>query len=367
MPSAMSEPIPATLDELSVQWLNEALASGGVVTTPVSAIEVEPLGASVGLIGDLARVRLSYEHATDDRAAAGADQPETVIIKVPAQDPGGRQVGTMLHAYAREVAFYREVSGAAPGIQTPACYYAGGDPSADLWIVVLEDCPGDPVDPITGASLEQATAVVGALASFHGAWWQSPAAFAWMPGFDANGVGGLQAPWQDAHPVFLERFGHLIPDGTADWLIRFAPTLSDWSRAVAAEPLTIVHTDVRLDNLIFDGSRVTMIDWQTALRGPAAMDLTCFLATSLTIDARRTSEPALIDQYLTALEDQGIVADREWFIRSYDENLLWWMGQFANNLARIEPPDQATQRSIELMIERTFTAAADRGVGRLLG
>ena len=109
-----------------------------------------------------------------------------------------------------------------------------------------------------------------------------------------------------------------------------------------------------------------MIDWQTALRGPGAMDLTSFVATALTIDDRRTREPTLIHDYLLRLAQRGHDVDRAWFERSYDENLLWWMGQFANNLSRLAPDDPAAQRALDTMVERTFTAALDRRCGRLL-
>ncbi|MEL7155442.1 MAG: hypothetical protein AAFN30_02465, partial [Actinomycetota bacterium] len=105
---------------------------------------------------------------------------------------------------------------------------------------------------------------------------------------------------------------------------------------------------------------------QTALRGPCAMDLSSFLITGLSIDDRRRWEPDLIDRYRRAAVAAGVDLDTDWLTRSYDENVLWWMGQFANNLARLEPDDPAAQAALDTMIERTYTAAADRSVGRLL-
>lgn len=96
------------------------------------------------------------------------------------------------------------------------------------------------------------------------------------------------------------------------------------------------------------------------------MDLTSFVMTSLTIEDRRGAETDLINRYLDRLAAGGIVVDRDGFDHSYDENVLWWMGQFAHNLARLKPKDEAIQRSLDTMIERTFTTAEDRDVGRLL-
>ncbi len=348
--------VPAGPAEVTTSWFDAALREGGILDVEVEQVEVEPLGAAVGLLGDLARLSIRY------RRGQG---PPTMIAKFPTTDPGGHQVGSMLRAWAREVAFYREVAPASPGARIPRCYHTGADPAANRWVVVLEDCPNEAVDAMSGAGPAEATAAVDALAEFHATWWQSPARFDWMPGFDTTGVGGLEPLWLDAIPTFIERYGHLVPDQTIDWLRRFAPTLHRWSDRAAGEPMTIVHADYRLDNLLLSSGRVTMIDWQTALRGPGAMDLSCFIVTALTVADRRRCEDELLERYLTHLSAAGVTVDRDWFQRSYDENLLWWMGQFANNLARLHP-DETTQRSLDTMIERTYTAAHDRNAGRLL-
>lgn len=353
----MQTAVPALIDDLTAAWLDAALRESAVLDVEVSALEVEPLGAETGLLGDLARIRPTY------RRGHG---PASMVVKLPTTAPGGRQVGTMLHAWAREVAFYREIAPTTAGIDVPRCFHTGADDAAQRWVVVLEDIPADSLDYAAGASLSQAEAAIDSLAAFHASWWQADRRFDWMPGFDGLGVGGLQGPWLESHPHFVRRYGHLTPGPTAEWLTAFAPRLTEWSHKAAAEPLTIVHADYRLDNLLFRGDRVTMIDWQTALRGPAAMDVSCFIATSLGIENRRAWESALITRYLSALAQQGVAVDPVWFSTSYDENLLWWMGQFANNLAHLTPDDPAVQQALDTMVERTFTAALDRNVGHLL-
>lgn len=358
-------PVPATFDDVTAGWMDRALAGlGGRVT----AIAVEPLGPGVGFLGDVARVALTWE-------PADAARPATVIVKLPPVDPGGRQVGAMLNVWAREHAFYTEVAPRSPGVQVPTCHHAGADAGLERWVLVLEDCPSEPLDPAAGATRPQAEAAVDALAAFHARWWDGgpgpgpSGGFGWMPGFDRTGVGGLQGPWRAATPRFLERYGHLLPDGTDDWLRAFTDELPAWSARAAAEPLTIVHADYRLDNLRYHRGRITMLDWQTALRGPGPMDLSSFVATACAIEDRRAWEPDLLRRYADGLGRGGVAVDRtteDWLTRSYDENLLWWMGQFANNLAHLEPDEPAAQAALDTMIERTYTAAADRQVGRLL-
>ena len=129
----------------------------------------------------------------------------------------------------------------------------------------------------------------------------------------------------------------------------------------------MVHADYRIDNIVFDGPKATIIDWQTALRGPAAMDLSCFVATSLTVVDRRAYEQPLIDRYTARVATTGVAIDPDWFRSSYDENLLWWMGQFGNNLASLDPGDDRVQAALDTMVERVYTAGLDHEVARLLG
>jgi len=346
----MAAQLPNTFEDITLDWFRSTVASS------VTSIHVEPLDPSKGLIGDLARVHAQHDTSTG---------PASYIVKLPAANPGSREIGMMLNAYGREVLFYQQLAPRLARLQLPTCYYAAADAPSQRWVVVLQDCPADEFDFLAGATQLQAEAAVDALAEFHASGWQRPP-IEWMPGFDAGGVCGLQPLWLKNLPAFLERYNDVIPGETGQWVTRFAPHLADWSTHAATEPLTIVHADYRLDNLLFNDGSVTMIDWQTAMRAPAAMDLSCFISTSLTVPNRRNVEDHLIARYLARLNGAGITVGHEWFRRSYNENLLWWMGQFANNLAHLAPGDDRVQTALTAMVERVYTAAADRDVGRLL-
>jgi len=349
--------VPVTFGDITVSWLDAALKEGGLVGADVATVVVEPMDPSKGLIGDLAEMQVTYDRGQG---------PARLVIKLPAASPDSRSIGEMLNAYGREVAFYRHVAPHSSGTQLPQCFYAGEEVDARRWAIILEAIDGDEFDFLAGASPSQATAAVDALADFHAVWWQSETVFDWMPGFDVGGVGRLQPLWLDNLPTFVERYRDALPGATADWVSAFAPQLSDWSTAAAQQPLTMVHSDYRLDNMLFHDGTVTVIDWQTTMRAPAAMDLSCFISTSLSIEDRRRDESALIDRYIARLEQGGVAIDPQWLHQSYDENLLWWMGQFGNNLAHLRPGDGQVQQALTTMANRVYTTALDRNVGRLL-
>ena len=348
--SGRDVPVPATLDDLTAAWLSVALER------PVEGLVVEPFGEGVGFLGDIARLHLDYG------SGHGGEAPSTMVAKLPTQDPGGLAVGRMLSAWARESRFFADLAPRCPA-RVPACYYNGADPAAGRWALLLEDCgPGLPTDQVRGATLEQATAAVVELGRFHANWFDQPRAAEWLPGFDRGPLSGLQDVVEHAVPTFVTRYGDRVPGPTVDWLRRFAPRLAAWSDGEARHPLTVVHADYRLDNLIFaeDGT-MTILDWQTALVGQGAMDLASFLATSLSVEHRRAWEKELVAQY--AAEVGASTAEVFERVRSH---LLWWMALYANNLSQIEPGDERGRSLFEQMVVGTYTAAVDHEVGDLL-
>lgn len=349
--------VPDGLDGIDADWLTAALAHGGHTPSGlrVVAVEVTPLGAGVGFLGDLARLRPTY-------GADGSSGPASFVAKAPTRDPGGREVGRILSVWPRESRFFADLADRCPA-RVPRCYYNGADAEHERWMLVLEDCgPGIPTDEVTGATPDQARAAIAEIARFAATWWNRPRPVAWLPGFDLGPATALAATVADAVEPFVHRFGPRLPGPTVDWLRAFAPRLGVWWADQATGPLTVVHADYRLDNLIFqpDGG-IVILDWQTALFGPGAMDLTSFLATSLVPDARRELEDELLGIYA-----DGVGAGVDRIRQGYRSHLLWWMALYANNLSRIDPADPRGATLFDGMVDRTFTAALDHAVGDLI-
>lgn len=64
---------------------------------------------------------------------------------------------------------------------------------------------------------------------------------------------------------------------SADWLQRALPTLIQAESAVKLEGNSLVHFDVRSDNICFYGDRMLLIDWNWAMRGNPKVDLISWL------------------------------------------------------------------------------------------
>ncbi len=90
------------------------------------------------------------------------------------------------------------------------------------------------------------------------------------------------------------------------------------ARMLADEPQVFVHRDYHSRNLMVDGERLGVIDFQDALLGPATYDLASLLRDAY-IELDEDMIDGLIDRFLDGMAVQGRVwADRAAFRRLFD-------------------------------------------------
>ena len=87
---------------------------------------------------------------------------------------------------------------------------------------------------------------------------------------------------------------------------------------LAGQSQVLVHRDYHSRNLMVDGARMGMIDFQDALMGPATYDLASLLKDAY-IELDEAMVDALIDHFLDGLAAQGVeIGDRTAFRRLFD-------------------------------------------------
>ena len=106
------------------------------------------------------------------------------------------------------------------------------------------------------------------------------------------------------YPGSVERYAGRVEPDVAALAERFVGGLD---RYLAHRPLpwTVVHGDFRLDNLMFGGERVAVLDWQTVRLGPAMSDVAYFIGSALHAEERRANEEALVREYHATLTAAG--------------------------------------------------------------
>lgn len=295
--------IPALVEDLTPDWLSSVLP--GTVT----AVRSEPVGT--GQIGTCHRLFL-----------AGDGVPATVLAKLPALDPGAREL--LAGVYRTEARFYTELAPTV-AIRVPACHHAAWSADSGDFVLLLEDlAPAVQGDQLTGCTVDEARDAVVNLAGLHGPRWCDPGLMS-IEGLkvneaeDARVLAELYGP---ATEIFLDALGDLLALEDHGTLRDCVAVTEAWSLA-RAERFGPVHGDYRLDNLLFPpaGGPSIAVDWQTLSLGLPARDLAYVLGTGLVVDARRAHERALVAAYHRALEGYGVA--------SYPLELAWEDYRFA--------------------------------------
>jgi len=161
----MAQGTPRQFADIEPAWLTSLLREAGSLRAgAVTAIGIEPIGVGVGFLGQVARLRLTYDRP--DEAA-----PATLVGKLPTLDPGGREICRLFRFYEREIHFYRELTPRIP-VRVPRCYASVMDLAADDYLLLMEDLASLPMgDDAKGCTLAEAERAIRNVAGLHAAWW----------------------------------------------------------------------------------------------------------------------------------------------------------------------------------------------------
>ncbi|MEO1063955.1 MAG: hypothetical protein AAFZ07_21255 [Actinomycetota bacterium] len=355
--------VPNQVSDIDVGWLNEVTPDD---VGEVTALDARDLGTGVGILGEVARLHLTY--------APGHDGPATMIAKCASPSPESVGLATAMGFYERELSFYRETAATLTDVRVPRPYHVDAAAGSVPFVLLLEDivgarCP----DQIAGLTVDEAGAILDAVAGLHAAFWESPALdeLTWLPPMNNDlykGAGALaEARWDG----FVEVWGSRVPAtmlAAVEQVIPRYPRLLDWW--VEQGHATFAHTDCRAENYLFGGAdgddAVTVVDFQLSTRHVGAWDVANLLGGSLRVDVRREAEEGLVARYHARLVELGVThypIDRLW----RDIEMSWLQQSFA--AVAVSDLEGGNARGDELLAElftRPFVAAADHGVERLL-
>jgi hypothetical protein len=332
-------------------WLSQVLGA------KVRECRLEQIGIGVGLLGRLYRAHLDGD----------SDVPSSVVIKFPTLDPVARSaICENLELYLTEVRFYQEIGLANP-LRPARPYFAAFDELSHDFVLVLEDVGGLRLaDQTIGCNAKDAETVIDAIARQHAHWWESAhfATLPWLKTYrDPPFPKVLAANFESAWPRFLEGVGADVSPALRTFGERF-PSLIPWFLdELVRPPLTLLHGDLRLDQLFFatglDDPPVTALDWQLTAKGRGAYDVGYFLSQSLATDVRRGCEAELLKRYCGRLAERGIAYPAAELQRDYRITVAWC---FIYPVLGAGQLDVANQRQLDLLrtvFERSATAIDD--------
>lgn len=294
--------LPAGPQELSASWLTSALRETGTITdSSVSAFTCETIGEGVGVLGQLARVRLEYD-------SPETEAPASLVGKFPAPVQANRALANLFRFYEREVRFYEEIANEVE-LRTPTRYYSRFDPETSDYVLLMEDMhPAECGDQVAGCPVEVATSLLHEMARFHATWWESRRlpSLEWIPLGDAPVMQFAEQAYKGSLPRFLDVFGSELQPRAISILERFQDKVIALQHVINKPPLTIAHGDLRFDNLYLGPNGTAVGDWQIIQRSRGAYDVGYFLSQSIDTAARRTSEMEILRGYHETLVENGV-------------------------------------------------------------
>lgn len=288
--------VPEGAGDLTAEWLTAALAevADGARVTSLTAQRI-----GLGNVADSIRLVPLWDRPTP--------APSSLVAKVPAADPVSRAAGFSTRTYELEVAFYTQLAPTV-WVNHPHCYLARFDPATKAYVVLLEDlAPAEAGDQIVGCRPPDAAAAVAELAALHAPRWGDPTLLdlAWLDRPSPESAAVTAQFVSTLFAGFVDRYRDRVePDVMA--LSEVLMGCLEGYLADRPRPWSVLHGDFRLDNLLFGGPRVAVVDWQTVRIGSPLCDLSYFIGSALTPDARRAHEAALVDAYRRSLAGVGI-------------------------------------------------------------
>jgi aminoglycoside phosphotransferase (APT) family kinase protein len=301
--TAEKTPIVDTIDDLTPDWFTGALREGGTIGDDASVSAATSTLLGTGQVGMVVRSELRY-----DGAHAG---PDSVVVKLPAEDPVRRQTGIGMGLYESEVRFYREIAPLAE-ITVPRLHWGQVEPDTGRLTLVIDDLTGscEVGDMIAKSTPEQAELAFAELVKLQAPLWNDPRLreLTWLA--DPARAQVLFDAVAPAIEPFKAAYGERLEPEHVALVERLGPKASAWPAKALVEPLVVIHGDYRLDNMLFgtapEAPPVSILDWQASRLGPPLLDHTIFLGSCMSTEERRAHELELLRGYHEGLIEHGV-------------------------------------------------------------
>ncbi len=258
---------------------------------------------------------------------AGDAPPTSAYVKLPCRELTTRVFANAMGFWELEVLFCRRIAPKIP-VRVPRVYAAAHRGSR--FVLLLEnigEVPGVKLfinrDMAAGTSLERARRVLGMFAELHAGFWglDGKSRDALLPlAMQTYASPGRSAMTRSLNTAAVAGCLKVAPE-------RFDVALADVCRRAVGEkwdalqrtwysgPLTLIHGDSHLGNVFEyatpDGPKMGMLDFQAVQWSKGIRDVQYFLINSLEPDLLAAHERSLVDEYLDALAEGGVVLDRD--------------------------------------------------------
>ena len=262
---AAIDPTEMLVKQPEPQWISEALG------TNVKSLEAKLLGEGRGFQSTTWRLELSCDPPEQG--------PTSVILKSETSNKDFNEFSRLNNAFGREVGVYTHCT---PRIENHKPSVFASNSSEPFWLLIEDLTHLRSGDQVIGLSYQETLATIQRMAAIHAEFWLDPSLnqHSWLPnhGF-----------W------FADPKAEIVDDFFATYGVRFGTDVCRLYRAVLEQssgidqalndrPWTLVHGDLRADNLLFghtlEDPESVIIDWSWASRSSAAIDIAFLIGGS---------------------------------------------------------------------------------------
>lgn len=311
---------PTSPDAMSPAWLAEKLRQDAAA---LRGFTVNKVGT--GQMCDSFRLALDW--------AGSIDAPATVVAKCPSHDDASRNIAKLTGTYVKEVSWYRELA-TGSGVAAPICHHAEiADDDVDFILILSDLAPARQGDQLAGLGLEGLAPCIDAAAGLHALLWNDPRLDT-LPWLTRDNGALIRSLFPQLYAGFRERYADRLDPEALDLGAGIVERLDLYlTRQPAAR--TIVHGDLRIDNILFapNGEHCWLVDWQTLGRGSGASDLAYLVGTSIADPFERgAADRPAFDRWVAALRARGIDPDEDGLWTDYRIGALsgYFMAVFAS-------------------------------------
>ena len=201
--------------------------------------------------------------------ATRTGDPRHYILKVSTEDSLAQKFARNIRPFRREVAAYQLLRSCTHPT-APHCYLSSATPDGSSGILLLEEIlNGQNYDQLRGLTWPQLTSTAQAVARVHARFWNSPTLR------KAKGLPLHQYMHARQVGQHLPRFVRWarLPASTRSIFNKLPRQVEAALARLRKRPITLVHGDLRSDNIFFEKRSVRLIDWGLALVGNALFDL----------------------------------------------------------------------------------------------
>ena len=355
--------IPDSPRGLTPAYLTDRLHQANCLPVDARVVEVreQTVGDGTGMMAEISRLLLSY---SGDRGSA----PDSIIAKYASANETNRAVANAFQLPLRETRYASDLDHLTSA-RTPLTYASLLD--GDRFLILMEDLGDyDVGSQVLGADLRQTEIAIDELAKLHSAFWNKVDALDWVPGiagsFHADNMAtGANAGWDNMVNLFS------VPTSVSQYRDRFLAAIPVLQRERMTDPVTLVHGDFRMENLLY-GNRaehddVVIIDWQGPLKARGMFDVALFLGQSTTTEVRRAHERDLLERYREGLLAGGVTDLSE--TEAWDDYLrcvLYDWVYTAVVAGTLDATNEIAFSWMSKMVERQVAASEDLEVFRFL-